>query len=174
MACLAADAQGWSAQPQGPRRRRRARQGVLPKDTRQNGALTQALPIDCAPLLRQAKFIESLHRGEQRQERGGRSSRCRGKTRETVNTSVRVFVDFDGTISVDDTTERMLERFADPSWGVSRPTGGRAASARTNAWRARSTSIRATPKALDAFARTRRSIRRSPASSALCAAPACH
>lgn len=29
---------------------------------------------------------------------------------------VRVFVDFDGTISLEDTTDVVLERFADPSW----------------------------------------------------------
>jgi 2,3-diketo-5-methylthio-1-phosphopentane phosphatase len=30
--------------------------------------------------------------------------------------NVRVFVDFDGTISLEDTTDVVLERFADPSW----------------------------------------------------------
>ena len=29
---------------------------------------------------------------------------------------VRVFVDFDGTISLEDTTDVILERFADPKW----------------------------------------------------------
>ena len=29
---------------------------------------------------------------------------------------VRIFVDFDGTISFEDTTDVVLERFADPSW----------------------------------------------------------
>ena len=29
---------------------------------------------------------------------------------------VRIFVDFDGTISLEDTTDVVLERFADPSW----------------------------------------------------------
>jgi 2-hydroxy-3-keto-5-methylthiopentenyl-1-phosphate phosphatase len=29
---------------------------------------------------------------------------------------VRVFVDFDGTISLEDTTDVILERFADPEW----------------------------------------------------------
>jgi len=29
---------------------------------------------------------------------------------------IRVFVDFDGTISLEDTTDVVLERFADPSW----------------------------------------------------------
>ena len=69
------------------------------------------------------------------------------------NASVRVFVDFDGTISVGDTTDLILERFADPSWRtieadwVAGRIGSRECLAR------QIDLIRATPQALDAFAR---------------------
>jgi 2,3-diketo-5-methylthio-1-phosphopentane phosphatase len=68
------------------------------------------------------------------------------------NASVRVFVDFDGTISVGDTTDLILERFADPSWlaveadWVAGRIGSRECLAR------QVDLIRATPEALDAFA----------------------
>jgi 2,3-diketo-5-methylthio-1-phosphopentane phosphatase len=77
----------------------------------------------------------------------------REKTRRTLNTSVRIFVDFDGTISVGDTTDLILERFADPSWRaieadwVAGRIGSRECLAR------QIDLIRATPKTLDAFAR---------------------
>ena len=76
----------------------------------------------------------------------------RTKTRRTSNASVRVFVDFDGTISVGDTTDLILERFADPSWQaveadwVAGRIGSRECLAR------QIDLIRATPDALDAFA----------------------
>jgi len=76
----------------------------------------------------------------------------REKARKTTSTSVRVFVDFDGTISVGDTTDRILERFADPSWQtveadwVAGRIGSRECLAR------QIDLIRATPAALDAFA----------------------
>ena len=34
----------------------------------------------------------------------------------SMPSGVRVFVDFDGTISLEDTTDVILERFADPEW----------------------------------------------------------
>jgi 2,3-diketo-5-methylthio-1-phosphopentane phosphatase len=77
----------------------------------------------------------------------------REKTRRTLTASVRVFVDFDGTISVGDTTDLILERFADPSWlaveadWVAGRIGSRECLAR------QIDLIRATPEALDAFAR---------------------
>jgi 2,3-diketo-5-methylthio-1-phosphopentane phosphatase len=64
-----------------------------------------------------------------------------------------VFVDFDGTISVGDTTDLILEHFADPSWRtieadwVAGRIGSRECLAR------QIDLIRATPQALDAFAR---------------------
>jgi 2-hydroxy-3-keto-5-methylthiopentenyl-1-phosphate phosphatase len=70
-----------------------------------------------------------------------------------INASVRVFVDFDGTISVGDTTDLILERFADPSWQaieadwVTGRIGSRECLAR------QIDLIRATPEALDAFAK---------------------
>ena len=76
----------------------------------------------------------------------------REKTRRTLNASVRLFVDFDGTISVGDTTDRILERFADPSWlaveadWVAGRIGSRECLAR------QIDLVRATPEALDAFA----------------------
>ena len=50
----------------------------------------------------------------------------------------RVFVDFDGTIAPVDTTDLLLERFAAPAGRRSRTSGRPAASARANAWCARS------------------------------------
>jgi 2-hydroxy-3-keto-5-methylthiopentenyl-1-phosphate phosphatase len=76
----------------------------------------------------------------------------REKTRRVLNASVRVFVDFDGTISVGDTTDLILERFADPSWlaveadWVAGRIGSRECLAR------QIDLVRATPEALDAFA----------------------
>jgi 2,3-diketo-5-methylthio-1-phosphopentane phosphatase len=75
-------------------------------------------------------------------------------TRRTFNASVRVFVDFDGTISVGDTTDLILERFADPSWQaveadwVAGRIGSRECLAR------QIDLVRASPQALDAFARS--------------------
>jgi 2,3-diketo-5-methylthio-1-phosphopentane phosphatase len=72
--------------------------------------------------------------------------------RTSSNASVRVFVDFDGTISVGDTTDLILERFADPSWRaveadwVAGRIGSRECLAR------QIDLIRATPETLDAFA----------------------
>jgi 2,3-diketo-5-methylthio-1-phosphopentane phosphatase len=76
----------------------------------------------------------------------------RDDTRKNFNTNVRVFVDFDGTISVGDTTDLILARFADPSWQaveadwVAGRIGSRECLAR------QIDLIRATPEALDAFA----------------------
>jgi 2,3-diketo-5-methylthio-1-phosphopentane phosphatase len=78
----------------------------------------------------------------------------REKARQSLNTSVRVFVDFDGTISVGDTTDLILERFADASWRaieadwVAGRIGSRECLAR------QIDLIRATPQALDAFAKS--------------------
>ena len=64
-----------------------------------------------------------------------------------------MFVDFDGTISLDDTTDRILETFADPSWRtieadwVAGRIGSRECLAR------QVDLVRASPAALDAFAR---------------------
>ena len=74
------------------------------------------------------------------------------KKRRDIHASVRVFVDFDGTISVGDTTDLILERFADPSWQaveadwVAGRIGSRECLAR------QIDLIRAMPEALDAFA----------------------
>jgi 2-hydroxy-3-keto-5-methylthiopentenyl-1-phosphate phosphatase len=76
----------------------------------------------------------------------------REDTGKTYKASVRVFVDFDGTISVGDTTDLILARFADPSWQaveadwVAGRIGSRECLAR------QIDLIRATPQALDAFA----------------------
>jgi 2-hydroxy-3-keto-5-methylthiopentenyl-1-phosphate phosphatase len=76
----------------------------------------------------------------------------REDARTGSNASVRVFVDFDGTISVGDTTDLILERFADPSWQaveadwVAGRIGSRECLAR------QIDLIRATPETLDAFA----------------------
>ena len=65
---------------------------------------------------------------------------------------VHIFVDFDGTISVGDTTDLILERFADPSWmaveadWVAGRIGSRECLAR------QIDLVRASPEALDAFA----------------------
>jgi len=77
----------------------------------------------------------------------------REKSRRDIHASVRVFVDFDGTISVGDTTDLILERFADPSWlGVEADwVAGRIGSRECLARQI--DLIRATPEALDAFAR---------------------
>jgi 2-hydroxy-3-keto-5-methylthiopentenyl-1-phosphate phosphatase len=77
----------------------------------------------------------------------------REEARTSINANVRVFVDFDGTISVGDTTDLILERFADPSWQaieadwVTGRIGSRECLAR------QIDLIRATPEALDAFAK---------------------
>ena len=73
--------------------------------------------------------------------------------RKNHNTSVRVFVDFDGTISVGDTTDLILERFADPSWQVIEAdwVAGRIGSRECLARQI--DLVRATPATLDAFAR---------------------
>lgn len=76
----------------------------------------------------------------------------REKTRRNPNASVGVFVDFDGTISVGDTTDLILEKFADPSWQaveadwVAGRIGSRECLAR------QIDLVRASPQALDAFA----------------------
>jgi 2-hydroxy-3-keto-5-methylthiopentenyl-1-phosphate phosphatase len=75
------------------------------------------------------------------------------ETRHTSILGVRVFVDFDGTVSVGDTTDLILERFADVSWKaveadwVAGRIGSRECLAR------QIDLIRASPQALDAFAR---------------------
>jgi 2-hydroxy-3-keto-5-methylthiopentenyl-1-phosphate phosphatase len=77
----------------------------------------------------------------------------RAKTRRNPNAGVGVFVDFDGTISVGDTTDLILERFADPSWQaveadwVAGRIGSRECLAR------QIDLVRASPQTLDAFAR---------------------
>jgi 2-hydroxy-3-keto-5-methylthiopentenyl-1-phosphate phosphatase len=77
----------------------------------------------------------------------------REETRYSVPSSVRVFVDFDGTISVGDTTDLILENFADPSWRtieadwVAGRIGSRECLAR------QIDLVRASPETLDAFAR---------------------
>ena len=76
----------------------------------------------------------------------------RDKSRRDIHANVRVFVDFDGTISVGDTTDRILECFADPAWlaveadWVAGRIGSRECLAR------QIDLVRATPEALDAFA----------------------
>jgi 2,3-diketo-5-methylthio-1-phosphopentane phosphatase len=91
-------------------------------------------------------------------------------TRRNPNANVRVFVDFDGTISVGDTTDLILERFADPSWRtieadwVAGRIGSRECLAR------QIDLIRAAPDALDAFARNSAIDPHFAAFAALCAA----
>jgi HAD superfamily phosphoserine phosphatase-like hydrolase len=76
----------------------------------------------------------------------------REKKHGTLNASVRVFIDFDGTISIGDTTDRILERFADPAWQaveadwVAGRIGSRECLAR------QIDLVRATPEVLNAFA----------------------
>jgi 2-hydroxy-3-keto-5-methylthiopentenyl-1-phosphate phosphatase len=94
----------------------------------------------------------------------------RDQARKSHDTSVRVFVDFDGTISVGDTTDLILERFADPSWQaveadwVAGRIGSRECLAR------QIDLIRATPQVLDAFARNSAIDPHFTAFAALCAA----
>jgi 2,3-diketo-5-methylthio-1-phosphopentane phosphatase len=94
----------------------------------------------------------------------------REDTGKTHKASVRVFVDFDGTISVGDTTDLILERFADPSWQaveadwVAGRIGSRECLAR------QIDLIRATPQALDAFAGNSAIDPHFAAFAALCAA----
>jgi 2-hydroxy-3-keto-5-methylthiopentenyl-1-phosphate phosphatase len=77
----------------------------------------------------------------------------REKTRGNPNAGVGVFVDFDGTISVGDTTDLILETFADPSWQavetdwVAGRIGSRECLAR------QIDLVRASPQALDTFTR---------------------
>jgi len=77
----------------------------------------------------------------------------REELRRAAPPGVRVFVDFDGTISVGDTTDHILESFADPSWRmieadwVAGRIGSRECLAR------QIDLVRASPEALDAFVR---------------------
>jgi 2-hydroxy-3-keto-5-methylthiopentenyl-1-phosphate phosphatase len=77
----------------------------------------------------------------------------REEARRAAAPSVRVFVDFDGTISIGDTTDLILETFADPSWRtietdwVAGRIGSRECLAR------QIDLVRASPEALDAFVR---------------------
>lgn len=93
----------------------------------------------------------------------------REESRHNRNADVRVFVDFDGTISVGDTTDLILERFADPSWRtieadwVAGRIGSRECLAR------QVDLIRAAPEALDAFARDSAVDRHFRGFAALCA-----
>ncbi len=90
------------------------------------------------------------------------------KTRSKASSSVRVFVDFDGTISIGDTTDLILERFADASWTtveadwVAGRIGSRECLAR------QIDLVRATPEELDAFARESAIDPHFPAFAALC------
>jgi 2-hydroxy-3-keto-5-methylthiopentenyl-1-phosphate phosphatase len=94
----------------------------------------------------------------------------REDARTSRNASVRVFVDFDGTISVGDTTDRILERFADPSWRtieadwVAGRIGSRECMAR------QIDLIRASPAALDTFINQSAIDRHFAGFAALCAA----
>jgi 2-hydroxy-3-keto-5-methylthiopentenyl-1-phosphate phosphatase len=93
----------------------------------------------------------------------------REETRYSVPSSVRVFVDFDGTISVGDTTDLILESFADPSWRtietdwVAGRIGSRECLAR------QIDLVRASPETLDAFARAAAIDPHFSAFAALCA-----
>jgi 2-hydroxy-3-keto-5-methylthiopentenyl-1-phosphate phosphatase len=90
--------------------------------------------------------------------------------RHGLSSRVRVFVDFDGTISVGDTTDLILESFADPSWKaieadwVAGRIGSRECLAR------QIDLVRASPAVLDAFARDAAIDPHFPAFAALCAA----
>src|SRR5437016_10840093 len=70
-----------------------------------------------------------------------------------MQSSIRVFVDFDGTIAVEDVTDVILDRFADPSWRdieaewLSGRIGSRECMAR------QVDLIRARPSAIDALVR---------------------
>jgi 2-hydroxy-3-keto-5-methylthiopentenyl-1-phosphate phosphatase len=93
----------------------------------------------------------------------------RDESGKILSAKIRVFVDFDGTISVGDTTDLILERFADPSWRtveadwVAGRIGSRECLAR------QIDLIRAMPEALDAFARKSAIDPHFPAFAALCA-----
>ena len=75
------------------------------------------------------------------------------ETHRGVPPGIRIYVDFDGTISVGDITDLILESFADPSWRtietewVAGRIGSRECLAR------QIDLVRATPEALDAFVR---------------------
>jgi 2,3-diketo-5-methylthio-1-phosphopentane phosphatase len=92
------------------------------------------------------------------------------RARHTLTPRVRVFVDFDGTVSVGDTTDLMLERFADTSWKtveadwVAGRIGSRECLAR------QIDLVRATPAQLDAFAQGSAIDPHFPAFAALCEA----
>jgi len=91
-------------------------------------------------------------------------------TRHGSLASVLAFVDFDGTVSIGDTTDRILETFADISWKaveadwVAGRIGSRECLAR------QIDLIRASPQALDDFVRGSTIDRHFPAFVALCAA----
>ena len=94
-----------------------------------------------------------MRRKREKKKRGGELPVLREDKRKNHSADVRVFVDFDGTISVGDTTDLILERFADPSWQaieadwVAGRIGSRECLAR------QIDLVRATPETLDAFAR---------------------
>jgi 2,3-diketo-5-methylthio-1-phosphopentane phosphatase len=94
----------------------------------------------------------------------------RDQARQSSHASVRVFVDFDGTISVGDTTDLILERFADPSWlaieadWVAGRIGSRECLAR------QIDLVRASRQMLDGFARDAAIDPHFPGFAALCAA----
>jgi 2-hydroxy-3-keto-5-methylthiopentenyl-1-phosphate phosphatase len=75
----------------------------------------------------------------------------REEARRIIPSRIRVFVDFDGTISLGDTTDLILERFADSAWKtveadwVAGRIGSRECLAR------QIDLVRASPQALDAF-----------------------
>jgi len=85
-----------------------------------------------------------------------------------MQSSIRVFVDFDGTIAVEDVTDVILDRFADPSWReiegewLAGTIGSRECMAR------QVDLIRARPSAIDALVRDVEFDRYFPAFVALC------
>jgi len=84
---------------------------------------------------------------------GGEFQVYREEAYKGVPAGIRVFVDFDGTVSIGDTTDLILDRFADPSWRaieaewVAGRIGSRECLAR------QIDLIRASPAELDAFTR---------------------
>ncbi|HWM47108.1 MAG TPA: MtnX-like HAD-IB family phosphatase [Xanthobacteraceae bacterium] len=76
----------------------------------------------CAAAGRRVDPLDKFRQFSQKSHRtphfGARFRRFVGSLGATFKmpSRVRVFVDFDGTISLEDTTDVVLERFADPSW----------------------------------------------------------
>src|SRR4051794_23355313 len=85
--------------------------------------------------------------------------------RGSMRAPVHLLVDFDGTISLSDTTDLLLQHFADPAWVGIEGRGSEARLARANAWSAKSICCASPPRRWTHSFRTWNSILTSPPSS---------